>query len=179
MQTAFHKQQIVHYHDDMMTLTQQTIERWQKKSKVDLLPEMRQLTQRIAVKTLFGLDNEAELERVGVLMRKLTSLSPAMAVPINVPGTPYHHALRLAEQLETSIRSFIVQKRAQPDATDVLAALIHAHDEDGAKLSDDELVGHTFTLFIAGYETTANTLTWTIFLLGQHPTVFADLLDEL
>lgn len=114
-----------------------------------------------------------------MLMRELVSSSPWLAVPINVPGTPYSRVLRLAEQLEACIRSFIVQKRAQKDSTDVLAALIQAHDDDGAKLSDDELVSHAFGLFAAGYKTTAHALTWTIFLLDQHPRVCADLLDEL
>jgi cytochrome P450 len=87
--------------------------------------------------------------------------------------------LRISEQLDAFIRATIARKREQQDATDVLAALIQAHDEDGTKLSDDELVGHAFTLFAAGHETTSNALTWTLFLLSQHPRVFADLLDEL
>jgi cytochrome P450 len=102
-----------------------------------------------------------------------------MILPFDIPGTPYHHALRISEQLDAFIRATIAQKREQKDATDVLAALIHAHDEDGTKLSDDELIGHAFTLFAAGHETTSNALTWTIFLLGQHPQICADLLDEL
>lgn len=73
----------------------------------------------------------------------------------------------------------IAQKRSQPNATDVLATLVQVHDEDGTKLSDEELIGHTFTLFVAGHETTSNALTWTIFLLSQHPHILADLLDEL
>src|SRR5436305_12144420 len=61
MQPAFHKQQIVHYRDDMVTLTQQLIERWQEKPRINLLLEMRKLTERISVRTRFGLHNEAEL----------------------------------------------------------------------------------------------------------------------
>ncbi len=43
----------------------------------------------------------------------------------------------------------------------------------------DELIGHTNVFFVAGHETTANALTWTLFLLAQHPNIAADLLDEL
>src|SRR5207248_2022617 len=49
----------------------------------------------------------------------------------------------------------------------------------GQQLTDGELVGHAMTLFLAAFETTANTLSWTLFLLAQHPDVLADLLDEL
>src|SRR6266516_6886350 len=58
MLPAFHKRQIVHYLGDMTVLTQQVLDRWQRQSEIELNREMRQLTQRIAVKTLFGLENE-------------------------------------------------------------------------------------------------------------------------
>ena len=61
----------------------------------------------------------------------------------------------------------------------MLAALVQAHDEDGTRLLDDELVSHTYVLFAAGHETTWKTLTWTLLLLNQHPHVATSLLDEL
>ncbi|MFV5170635.1 cytochrome P450 [Bacillus cereus] len=56
---------------------------------------------------------------------------------------------------------------------------MQARDEDGTQLNDEELVGHTFTLYVAGHETTANALTWAIFLLSQHPDILYRLLEEL
>src|SRR5262249_24761098 len=98
----------------------------------------------------------------------------------DIPGTPYHRIVKLSEQLDTFIRTMIARKRTQKEATnDVLSALIQAHDEDGTTLSDDEVVGHAFSLFAAGHETTWNALAWTIFLLDQHPQIFNGLLDEL
>jgi cytochrome P450 len=182
MQPAFHRQQIAGYNDDMVMLTQRMLDRWQGRAQIDLTREMKQLTQRIAVKTLFGLYDEAELDRIGGLLRSLiaASSSPLFFIaPFDLPGLPYHRLLRLAVELESFIRSAIEQKRGQPDATDVLAAMVHVRDEDGSRLSDDELIGHAFTLFVAGHETTSNALTWAIFLLNQHPKIAADLLDEL
>jgi cytochrome P450 len=180
MLPAFHKKQIVSYHSDMIMLTQQLLDRWQTQTEIELNREMRQLTQRIAVKTLFGLDNEAELLHVSKILQRLVSASLVLMIArINLPGTPYARILHAAEQLEDFMRAMIAEKRSQPEATDVLAALVHAHDEDGTRLSDDELIGHTFTLFVAGHETTSNALTWTLFLLNQHPHVCTALLDEL
>lgn len=180
MQPSFHKQQVALYNDDFIALTQITLDKWQDQSQIDLHREMQQLTQRIAVKTLFGLYDETELARISTLMRDLTrSLLLVMMLQLDIPGTPYHHAVHIAEQMEAFIHKTIAQKRAQKEATDVLATLIQAHDEDGTKLSDEELIGHALTLFAAGHETTSNALTWTVFLLGQHPHIFADLLDEL
>jgi cytochrome P450 len=182
MQPAFHRQQVQAYCADMVALTQRTLDRWQPHTSIDLLSEMQQLTQRIAVKTLFGVDDETELAHIGELMRRaitLTTSPLALLAPLNVPGLPFHRANRLTEQLEEYIRSVAARKHAQPDAIDVLATLVRVRDEDGTKLSDAELIGHAFTLFVAGHETTSNALTWTLFLLNQHPRVSADLLDEL
>ncbi|MBV9786787.1 MAG: cytochrome P450 [Chloroflexi bacterium] len=182
MQPAFHRQQISAYGDDMVTLTQRMLDRWQGESEVNLIREMKQLTQRIAVKTLFGLYDEAELDRIGGLLRKLIDMSSSplfFIAPFDVPGLPYHTLLRLGDELEAFIRSAIAQKRSRPDDTDVLAAMMHVRDEDGSKLSDEEMIGHAFALFVAGHETTSNALAWTVFLLNQHPRVAADLLDEL
>jgi cytochrome P450 len=181
MQPAFHTRQIGQYHDDMAALTRLMLERWQSLSQIELHAEMKQLTQRITVKTLFGLDDEKEIDHIGTLFQQLqASQSRLMYTPlIDVPGMPYHHTLKLAGQLESFIRAMIAQKREDAESTDVLAALVRAHDEDGTKLTDDELVSHTVTLYAAGHVTTSSALTWVIFLLHQHPRIHADLLAEL
>lgn len=182
IQPAFHKQSLLNYHNDMIMLTQAMLDRWQPGAELSLLPEMQHLTQRIAVKTLFGLYDEAELTRVGTLLHEALAMlakPQVLIAQINLPGMPFYRANKLFEQLEAFILAQIAQKRTQPDATDMLAALVHARDEDGDQLSDLEMISHAFTLFIAGHETTSDALTWTLFLLDQHPQVAAALLDEL
>jgi cytochrome P450 len=107
--------------------------------------------------------------------------APSIALfPIDVPGTPYHRMLTLADCLDTEILAMIQRKRGEPsEQADVLAMLIHARDEDGSGMTDAELLGQTTTLLIAGHETTSNALTWTLFLLSQQPEVMSDLVDEL
>ncbi len=181
MQPAFHTRQIGLYHDDMVVLTRLMLERWQSLSQIDLHAEMKKLTKRIAVKTLFGVDDEQEIDRIGTLLQQLNDSQVLLLFTplIDVPGMPYHQALKRASQLESFIRAMIAQKRSESESTDVLAALVRAHDEDGTKLTEDELIGHTVTLYVAGYLTTSNALTWTIFLLHQHPRILASLLAEL
>jgi cytochrome P450 len=180
MQPAFHKQQIVNYANDMTALTQGKLEGWRDRNEIELYREMQQLTQRIAVKTLFGTYDETELNRISVILGKMLGrLQFALFFPVDVPGTPYHKVQGLSRELASYIRSLVEQKRQQQDQNDVLAMLVHTHDEDGTVLSDDELIGHAFSLFVAGHETTSNALTWTLFLLNQHPQIAADLLDEL
>ena len=180
MLPAFHHERVMRYGAEMVRLTERLTDEWQGRAEIELNQEMKKLTQRIAVKTLFGVANEEELDEMGTLITQMTkSILWVTLAPVNLPYSPYRRALRVAERLNVHIRSMIERKRSEPDAADVLASLVHAHDEDGARLTDEELVGHTFTLFVAGHETTANALTWTIFLLSQHPDVMSDLLEEL
>jgi cytochrome P450 len=157
------------------------LERWQSLSQIELHAEMKQLTQRIAVKTLVGRDNEQEIDQIGTLFQQLLAAqSRLLYTPlIDMPGMPYHRTLKRASQLESFLRAMIAQKRYDAESTDVLAALVQAHDEDGTRLTDDELVSHTLSLYAAGHVTTSTALTWTIFLLHQHPCIHADLLAEL
>jgi cytochrome P450 len=60
-----------------------------------------------------------------------------------------------------------------------LSLFLQAHDEDGTMMSDDEVVGQTVAIFRGGSKTSASALTWTLFLLSQHPDVYAHLTDEL
>ncbi len=182
MQPAFHRQRIASYTNDMIALASAMLDRWQPGQQIDLVLEMKQLTQRVAVQTLFGIQDQGELDRVGGLMRRTLSLTSSplfLLLPFNVPGLPFHRVERMALQLEAYIRHVIARKRTQPAAGDVLAMLMHVRDEDGTQLSEDELIGHAFALFAAGHETTSNALALTLLLLEQHPAIAVQLIDEL
>ncbi len=60
----------------------------------------------------------------------------------------------------------------------MLSILIEAHDEDGTRLTDSELLGHSAVMYVAGHETTAFTLSWTLLLLAQHPQLLAEVSAE-
>jgi cytochrome P450 len=77
--------------------------------------------------------------------------------------------------------SIIAQRRKSgEDRGDLLSMLLHAQDEDsGRRMSDRQLRDEVMTLFMAGHETTANTLAWTWFLLAGHPDAEARLHAEL
>jgi cytochrome P450 len=83
----------------------------------------------------------------------------------------YDGLLDFAKDLEAEIQGMIQLRRNRSDGGhDVLSALIGAHDEVG-HISDEELVGQTALMFGAAHLTTAHTLTWTLFLLAQHPSI--------
>ncbi|MEC0256328.1 cytochrome P450 [Paenibacillus lautus] len=180
IQPAFLHGQIEKYGQDMAGITEQLADEWGGRTRIDINTEMKKLTQRIALKTLFGVHNSELMDTMGTLINRFTkSFLLTTLAPLNLPFTPYRRSLRTAQQLNTQIRSMIHKKRQEADATDVLAALIRGHDEDGSTLTDEELVGHAFSIYTAGHETTANALTWAFFLLIQHPDIYANLMEEL
>jgi cytochrome P450 len=183
MMPAFHKQRIEAYRTDIIALTERCLATWHVGESRDMLLEMKQLTLSIATKTLLGLEPDQEGEQLRRLMEHWINVgfsSLTMLLPFNIAGLPYRQMLRLAERLEHETLTLIERKRASgADAGDALSMLLQAHDEDGARLTDEELVGETATLFVAGHITTASALSWALFLLAQHPRVMHDLLDEL
>jgi cytochrome P450 len=183
MMPSFHRQQVNGYRDTMVTLIDQVLSRWRPGEQRDIAQEMQRLTLGVAMKTLFSLDATPEARTLGELFKQSLEInfSPLdMLLPPTLPGTAAYRLSRLAERIEVYVRALIARRRALGDAhNDVLATLIATRDEDGQMLSDDELIGQTYTLFAAGHETSSNALTWTLFLLDQHPDVLADLHDEL
>lgn len=183
MMPAFQKAALDGYRDDMVAVAARRLESWQVGGILDVGEEMIELTLRLAVRCLFGLDVREGEDHLGGLSTQLLELVTSMgvaALPRDLPGTPYRRMLRLGERVEVEMLELIRRKRGAPGPQrDVLSILLHARDEDGGALTDRELIGETSVLFAAGHETTASTLAWTLFLLSQHPRVLGDLLDEL
>ncbi len=182
MMPAFHKKRIETYRDDMVAITQKVLDEWQPGEQRNILKDMQRLTLMIANKTLFGVDASDEADSLGKVIQEWFSLltSPAAIIKIDAPGLPFRRLRELSDIVDNTMRSMIEQKRAHNvDDGDVLSMLIQARDENGNGFTDDEIIGNANTLFIAGHETTANTLSWTLYLLAQHPDVLRDLYDEL
>jgi cytochrome P450 len=179
---AFQRKRIESYAGSMSALTRQTLDEWSPGQRLDMAHEMQQLTLRIACKVLFGLEITEAEGNVGKLAQQSLQYmrSPAVVVlPWNLPFFPYRRFLATARRLDREIHALIERKRACKGEGDVLSLLIHTHDENGVQMSHDELIGQANALFMAGHETTSNALTWTLFLLAQHPSVLADVVDEL
>jgi cytochrome P450 len=183
MLPSFHRQQVHGYRDAMVEQIERVLARWRPGETRDMAHEMQELTLGVALKTLFSLETTPEALTLGELFKQSLeiSFSPLeMALPLELPGTGRYRLLRLAERIEALVRGLIAQRRALGDGSqDVLATLIAARDEDGQALTDDELIGQTYTLFAAGHETSSNALAWALFFLEQHPQLLADLHDEL
>lgn len=172
---ALRRAHVEAYDADIVRITTRHLASWRHGETRDMLAETRVLTLAIAVKTLLGLEPERAAGVSALLqewMDRVFSV-PVMALPLDVPGLPYHRLQVLSGRLEGTVREIIARRRERPEATDVLSRLA------GTELTDDELIGQAAFLFMAGHATTASALTWTLLLLAAHPEVARDLRDEL
>lgn len=83
--------------------------------------------------------------------------------------------------LRSAVRSLIAERRAHPEAKDdLLHRLMHARDpESGQSMNDEQLVDNLLTFYLAGHETTAKALTWTLYLLARSPAWTRALEEEI
>jgi cytochrome P450 len=179
---AFHKKRVEDYRDDMVRFTEAMLAEWKAGEVRDVWRDMTRLTLQIANKTLFGLEPKDNARSIGEMITQYLnlSISPLTRIAVNAPFMPYGKLARLADRLDAAIRGVIADRRAAgSESADMLAMMLYAVDEEGAHLEEDELIAHTTTLFIAGHETSSNGLSWTLFLLAQHPEILAPLVDEL
>jgi cytochrome P450 len=186
IQPVFQRQRIAAYGATMVDYTERMLTGWQDGASLDLHTAMMQLALEIAAKTLFDADVTGEARDVGHALEEALRCVDARFnifywVPVWVP-TPNNRRLRRAvRRLDTILYRIIDQRRAAGgDRGDLLSLLLHARDEDdGSRMTDKQLRDEAMTLFLAGHETTALALTWTWYLLAQHPEVVAELEAEL
>jgi len=185
MMPALHKKQTEHYRALIIAEVEKRLDMWRNGEIRDLLQDMRDLTAAIATCAFLGLDPDQEGAALHQIFGRWTSMvqSPiALGLPLEVPGSPFYRLLRLSESVEQTLAAMLAEKRValqHSDAQDGLTTLIHAQDEDGTHLTDNEIMGQIGTFYVAGHETTASALTWAVLLLAQHPHVYAKLVDEI
>jgi len=184
IQPAFHKARVQSYAPVMAALTDQTLESWTPSKSVRIDEEFENLTSKIALKTLFDLDDAGDRERFSDTLKLAFDLMNArlrrvFKLPLWVP-TPANRRLQSAVgELDRTMEGFIASGRSrQCPGDDLLSRLLFAQHEDGTRMSDRQLRDEAMTLYLAGHETTALTLAWSWYLLSQNPNVENKLVSE-
>lgn len=187
MQPAFHRQRVAAYGETMAAYAARQAADWHDGAVLDIHEEMMAVTRAIVAKTLFDADVSEEARAIGdaseIVMeyfgKRFGSLLALL--PLWLP-TPANLRLRRAvRRLDEVVYRMIADRRRSPeDRGDLLSILLEAQDaDDGSRMSDRQVRDEAMTLFLAGHETTAVALSWTWYLLAQHPEVDARLADEL
>ena len=183
-QPGFHRARIASYATTMIEYTQRLVSGWCDGEERDAHREMMRLTLQIVGKTLFDADVERDAQGVGKSLELLLEIGAnfrrTIFVPHWVPTLANLRVKREVAQIEKILYRIIAERRTSDrDAGDLLSMLLAAQDDDGSKMTDKQLRDETITLFLAGHETTASTLSWTWWLLAQNPAVEKKLHGEL
>lgn len=174
---------IAGYRPVVSQLADEAIAGWKIGSQVDLNQELTKFMLRVTSQILFGLDDPALAYELGEQIFEWVTMNHEIGVGALVPNegfsARYEELLDYAVGLERNVMELIRRRRNDPTPRrDVLSMLINSHGEEGG-LSDEELVGQACVLFAAAHMTTAHSLTWTMFLLAQHPSVLERLEAEI
>ncbi|MGA3066552.1 MAG: cytochrome P450 [Tepidisphaeraceae bacterium] len=162
---------------EMVRIVEEMLDGWRVGETVEITNQMRDLSLSAACRVLFGLNPEGRWRDVGRpierWMRMNSSVGGRLATAAR-PSAGYRRMLAGADQLESHVRD-LVGSSAKPGT--LLFELLKAPGRENP--DRDELLGQTAVLLAAAYETTAMALTWTTFLVAQHPEVASDVLAEL
>jgi len=182
---AFAKTRLAKYGDDMVTIALQHVDRFPHDESVDVNQLMMRLTLAIVNKTLFNADVTGDEHKVAdaleIILNNMDRLLNPFTELMNMLPLPSTLRLKQAtETLNSIVYRIIADRRANPgDRGDLLSIYMNAQDTPGDdenpdakapyRMSDKQIRDECLTLFIAGHETTANALSWTLYLLAQNP----------
>ncbi|MFT5304008.1 MAG: cytochrome P450 [Mariniblastus sp.] len=183
MQPPLLKQAVASYGPRMLTLVDDIVDHWKNGEQVDVYREMRRLSNWAAAHLLFGSEDFNASIVLGEAIEHWLQLDAdvrSRLAFINLPGTRYRQLLKQAEVVESLMIEAIDRNRnAEIPGTDMLSLLIRASDENRNVMTQENLVAHAVILYAASFETTANALTWTLFLIAQHPETAKALYEEV
>lgn len=185
MQPAFHLRRVESYAEAMTDRATRMLDGWRDGEVRDTAHDMMRLTFEVVSKALFDADTGREAREVDdafeVLLRTMDWQYPIYTLlPRWVPILRLGKSRRAYETLVRVTDSIIRERRAaNVDRGDLLSMLLLAQDEDGTKMTDEQVRAQTLSLIFAGHETTANLLSWAWYLLAQRSDVRERLFAEV
>jgi cytochrome P450 len=183
---AFHHQSIKQYADQMVAYAQDMVAAWKSGEVRDIHHDMMMLTQRIIMKILFSADvienaDEAS-EAFNAMMHGLGADMGGIEtiLPEFIQTPTRREMVDSVNYINRLLMDIIEQRRTEgSDKNDLLTMLIEARDDEDQPMTTKQLLDEIRTLYLAGHETTATTLSWTWHLLSNNPTAYEKLEKEI
>jgi cytochrome P450 len=184
MLPAFHRERIAASASTMVAEAEAALAGWRPGEVVDVYHWARDLAMRIAMRALLGLDpdDHGTGARAAVeFERALSFFGTDFALRLlRGPGTPWSKMMSARAELDRILYAEIGRRRATGafGDGDILGMLLAATDEDGSKLSDQEVRDQAITLMFAGHDTTTSTISFLLYELARNPHELAALYAE-
>ncbi|MBU9721696.1 cytochrome P450 [Bacillus alkalicola] len=186
IQPAFKKTHITMYAQDMIDTTDKYISSWSSNTERLVSDDMMDIALGIISKTMFSMEFDKGATVIGGPMeevmksavRRMRSIFP---LPLWIPVKKNRKYKQAVKELDKVLFGLIGErKETAMEHEDLLGVLMRAKDEtNGLGMEDDQLRDELMTIFLAGHETTANALTWTLYLLSQHLEIQDTLFEEI
>ncbi|MEO5602130.1 MAG: cytochrome P450 [Cyclobacteriaceae bacterium] len=177
IQPGFHVEKIHALYAIIKKTVDNFLTTFPKGEHIDVYPWMNEIAFEIVINTLFNVKVPAETR--GELSRFITDTQDFVIKDIRQPHKSWwfkmsgevSRNLRKAAGARDIIRSIIRQRKSSDRKfNDLLDMLLDArYEETGAPMDEEQVIDEILILLIAGHETTANALSWTLFLLANHP----------
>lgn len=172
---GFTTEKIAKFSEMMVDETLDLMHDWKVGDEKDLESELSQLTLRIVSKALFGDSLNAVAAEFGQAVQTINLYMGHF--------DPSDHAGRMQfiyslNWLKNVVRQMIQQRLKESQKYDDFLATLLEHHQEGT-FSEDNLIDQVFTFLMAGHETTAKTLTWTLYELHKNPIIFERLIQEI
>jgi cytochrome P450 len=179
-QPAFHRRRIAAYAETMVSEAIRTREQWQDGAEIDVSQHMMALSLEIVSQTLFGVKLGREVHEITAAINQIMSLYhflvvlPAAEALVNFPVPQMRRFRRERGRLDAVVQR-ILENRLNSDGehSDLLAMMLEGAGVSRLGELTPELASslrdQVITIFLAGYETVANAMTWTWYLLSQNP----------
>ncbi len=184
MAPALSHKRIAAYADTMAAYSERSQAAWADGARIDLSAEMMRLTLDIVSKTLLDTDVGEAADEVGSAVSILIrDINTRISTPLSfLLGSVSRNAGARAAMatLDALILRIIRERRAsKTDTGDLLSMLLAAQEEGtGEGMTDAQVRDEVMTIFLAGHETTANAVSWALYLLARHPDAYRRLRTE-
>ena len=178
VQPAFHKKKLVGMLDAMWSAVQDEIDRIDAGKVQNVLPLMGDVAFQVVARALFSAEDIRErmqkLQRITVLNQKMLIREmrrPYLKWWFQLDGSIKRH-LELSKEAQNILNEIVEERLSSGDEKDdLLDMLLRAKYEDGTAMPRRQLLDELLILFTAGHETTANALSFTLYLLAKHPAI--------
>lgn len=167
---AFSMSQMRRYSEVMVAAASRANDRWKAGSVVEITDEMGRITLDVVGRTLLGDETDQDAKSVTdalevVLKRFGLGFVPGAERLLSTKLPPAVKIRKAIEAMHATVARIVAEHRGSDRPRDDMVASLLAASEDGDTLSDEQVRDETLTLMLAGFETTANALAWTWWLL--------------
>jgi cytochrome P450 len=193
IQPAFHKHRLSDFYNVIQDETSVLINEWNQKEvwqQVDVSKAFLKLTLNNITRAMFGAGVEDQMDEIASVLRIMMDFSSDVTkslikIPLNIPTKKNLQFKNAEKRFEKIIYQIIEQRKEEkkgssPVRNDLLNMLLSAYDDEShTYITAQQIRDEITTIFMAGHETTSQTLSWIFYRLALHPAIYKQVQQEV